>query len=300
MLSPCYVPAWASQTSWWTKPPPSYGVGLPALLPHPLGRPAGPHPSGQVPCHPLQRPRAGAAVLERAQPVAVPLPATHQRRRLLRGAHLPGHAQSVPRRRHAGAHQGPGRRRRHGADRPQRLHAHQPSALRRLPRPQPRGQLLRRLLAPPVHARRHHLPAPRPTAQRPFGDGHALQPEHAAAPLPHQALLPHRVRLQHAPVDGVRLLHGERRQAGGVPAAGVRAGAQVPAGQGAVLVPALRFAPDVRAGRAGASTRAYERATGRASRPGTRSATCPGNERAPRGADSASARGAPIQNRATS
>ena len=61
-----------------------------------------------------------------------------------------------------------------------------------------RRALLRRLLAPPVHARRVDLHRPGPAAQRPLAHRHALQPAHAAAPLPQQAVLPHRVRLQHA------------------------------------------------------------------------------------------------------
>ena len=53
--------------------------------------------------------------------------------------------------------------------------------------------------------------APDTAAQRPLAHGDALQPAHAAAPLPRQALLPHGVRLQHQAQPHVRPLRRRGR-----------------------------------------------------------------------------------------
>ena len=155
--------------------------------------------AGRAPRPPLQGPRAGAGVLERAQSLdatstrsASPATRTTRARVYLR----------MLRAFHAGVHRaGTGVRVVAGATAPVGLndvYRTSPQRFARFLQRLRRGPLLRRLLAPPVHARRLALPGAGPAAQRPLDHGDAVQPAHAAAALPAQALLPHRVRLQHA------------------------------------------------------------------------------------------------------
>ena len=169
ILTTCYLPAWATDSYWWSHPPAGYADGPQAFYPIRDGALRDYRRPGRVPCAPLQGPCAGARVLERAQPVAVHLSAAHRRRPLLRRSRVPAHAQGVPRGRGARSHRHARRRRRHRPRGPGRHLPHQPAALRPLPAASARGALLRRLLAPSVHARRVDLRRPRhsrPTTPR--------------------------------------------------------------------------------------------------------------------------------------
>ena len=74
--------------------------------------------------------------------------------------------------------------------------------------------LLRRLLPPPVHSRRHSELRPGRTPERPLDDCDSLQSPHPAAPLPLQAVLPDRVRIPHGVQHLLRRLLCERSHTG--------------------------------------------------------------------------------------
>ena len=82
-------------------------------------------------------------------------------------------------------------------------------------------------------------PAPEPAPQRPFAHGHALQPAHAAAPVPQEAVLPHGVRVQHAAEPHVRALR-QRAGPGAVPEERLQVRGTLPAGPPPGLVPGAR------------------------------------------------------------
>ena len=204
ILTTCYLPDWATDSYWWSHPPAGYAEGPQAFYPIRDGALGDYRDLAEFLA---RRYRGKAQALECwNEPNLWPYlyPQRTAERPVLRRPRVPAHAQGVPRRRGARPHGRARRRRRHRPRRPERHLPHQPAALRPLPAASARRALLRRLLPPPVHARRVDLHRPRPAAQRPFAHGHALQPAHAAAPVPRQALLPHGVRLQHAAQPRVR------------------------------------------------------------------------------------------------
>ena len=197
ILTTVSMPIWATDSYWWSHPPAGYAEGPQPFYPirsdaaWRLRRP------GRVPRSPISGQRPGARVLERAQSLDVPLSAAHCGRPVLRRPSLPPHAQGV----HAGVTRAQtGQRIIAGATAPVGLndcYRTSPQRFARFMKARRRRPLLRRLFAPPVHARRLSLHGARPAAERHFHHGHAVQPADAAAPVPGQALLPHRVRLQH-------------------------------------------------------------------------------------------------------
>ena len=89
------VPEWASDQRFWDDPPPSMARGYRSFYPirddalGDYGR------LGEMLAAPLRIARLRARVLERAQPLDVPLPAADRGRPVLRRPRLPAHAQGV-------------------------------------------------------------------------------------------------------------------------------------------------------------------------------------------------------------
>ena len=194
---------------------------------------------GRFLARPLQGPSPGARVLERAQPLVLPLSAAHRRRRLLRARAC---TCACCKAFHAGVRA------------PARACASSPAP------PPPSGSTTStararsasRASCAAADAGRyfdvysHHpytpggslYPAPGQPPNDPIHHRDARQPAHAAPALPAQALLPHRVRLRHAPVRGARRVRRLGGGAGPLPAPGVSRRGELPSGQAAGVVPA--------------------------------------------------------------
>ncbi len=229
LLTICYMPAWASDQSFWDSPPMGYSKGYQVFYPikdgclDDLGRTgeylasrfAGKANAYEVWNEPnlwpyiypqrtasdpdfaartyLKMLKAYSAGIRRGDPTAL----------ILAGATAPMGTNNVWR------------------TSPQTF-------ARYLQRPR-RGAVLRRLLAPSVHAGRLGQQGARSAPERHEHHRHAVQPGTAAAPLPRQALLPDRVRLQHGLVERLRRDHGEQGAAGGLAAQGVQLRGALPA-----------------------------------------------------------------------